>query len=100
MKQPKTGYKEPASLVGLSEQIQQIHASTSQLGSLRRNVVKAHKNIAGLRQQASDDGVPGSSEPFNTPVFALEDYIGLLVQRLEEMKLDCQSLRNRQPEDW
>lgn len=100
LKQPKTGYKEPKSLVDLNQQIQGLHASMNTLASLRRGIVKAHKNIEQIHQQAYEDGVPGSLESFYTPVFALEDSIDDLVNYLNGMKASCLALRSSDPEIW
>ena len=99
-KQPKTGYKEPQALVSLSKQIQAFSMMAHPLAQLRRDIVRAHKNIPALRQKTWEDGIPGSNEPFVTPIIALEDGIEETIRFLQNMKADCAQLRNTDPENW
>lgn len=52
------------------------------------------------RQRMSDEGFPGSQEPFNAPLFDLEYTADELIDLVNEIKDLSKSLRNTDVEDW
>ena len=60
----------------------------------------AQESAAALRQQASDDGVPGDPSPFNTLIYDVEAEANFLKQVADGILANCHTLKATEPEQW
>jgi len=65
-----------------------------------RKLKLAHKNRVVEQQRMSDEGVPGSQEPFNVPAFALEYQADALIDLANQIKESAKFLRNTPVDEW
>jgi hypothetical protein len=96
----KTGKTTPATIKHLDNDIDFIWHMQRVMKAHLKAVYNAHKNIPALRQKASDDGVPGSSEAFNLPVVELREDCDRLILVAQTIKAFTETLLAHEPEDW
>lgn len=90
----------PKALLAIQNEISHLRPRAHEMAVDVRALKLIHKNRAALRQQASDDGVPGSDEAFNAPLFVLEQKADRLIALANRIKQTAEFLRNRKVEDW
>jgi hypothetical protein len=92
--------KRPAKFKQMSNEIQDLRIIQRNMGITLRAIEKTHKDSAQIREQAYQDGVPGSNEPFNVAPFAMEVMADCLIRQAQRIKDLAASLRNTEVENW
>ena len=90
----------PRTLRDISLELQRIQQVRREITIQLRQAEFAHKHIDLLRQKMDNEGLPGSDEPFNTPLLELEhhaDYLAKIASRIKDLS---QFLRSNRVEDW
>ena len=90
----------PTSLKAINGNIRRLSEAKQRLLMGLKLAVAAHENREALKQKMYDDGVPGSNEPFVTPLLLIEDEADFLIQLAQGIKNHSQVLRNYDVDLW
>jgi len=92
--------KTPTTLKAINCNVRKVADIHEMLVAKLKNLVAVQTNIESLRQKAYFEGVPGSYEAFNTPIFILEDELNFLIQVAEGTKTLLNDLKAVPVERW